>query len=85
MTVTVKRIGGSLALLIPKAVAQEMGLTAGSTLDVTTTSADSVVMRKHGRRPRRSLKSIVDQIKPANYRRRNREMFEKGPTGKEIW
>jgi antitoxin component of MazEF toxin-antitoxin module len=85
MTITVKRIGGSLAIVIPKALATEMGLTSGSTLDVTSTSSDSIHMRKHGKRPRRALESIVNEIKPAHYRRRNREMLENRAKGKEVW
>jgi len=84
MTVVVKKIGGSLAVSIPKAVAREMGLVEGTSLHITS-SADAVVMRKHGRRPRRSIRSIVDQMSPAAYRRRRCEILEKGPVGKEVW
>jgi antitoxin component of MazEF toxin-antitoxin module len=84
MTVVVKKIGGSVAVLIPKAVAREMGLVDGTSLDITS-SPDAIIMRRHGRRPRRSIQSIVDQISPAAYRRRRREMLEKGPVGKEVW
>lgn len=84
MTIVVKKIGGSVAVLIPKSVAREMGLTDGTSLDITS-SADAIIMRKHGRRPRRSLQTIIDQIRPASYRRRRREMLEKAPVGKEIW
>ncbi|HLL88147.1 MAG TPA: hypothetical protein VK324_02475 [Tepidisphaeraceae bacterium] len=37
----------------------------------------------HGRRPRRSLKQIAAAIKPANYRRRHRELGGDPPVGKE--
>jgi antitoxin component of MazEF toxin-antitoxin module len=84
MTVMVKKIGGSVSVVIPKALAIEMGLSDGTSLEVTC-SDDAIVMRKPGRRPRRSLKSIVAQIRPASYRRRNRELSENGPIGKEHW
>jgi antitoxin component of MazEF toxin-antitoxin module len=84
MTVIVKKIGGSVAVVIPKAVAREMELTEGTSLEIST-SADGITMRKQGRRPRRPLNRIVSQIKPASYRRRSRELAEKGPVGKESW
>ncbi len=84
MTVMVKKVGGSVSVLIPKALAMEMGLSDGTALDISC-SNDAIVMRKRGRRPRRSLKSIVAQIQTASYRRRNRELSEKGPIGKEHW
>jgi antitoxin component of MazEF toxin-antitoxin module len=84
MTIRVKKIGGSVAVLIPNSMARELGLSEGTSLDVTATS-DTLVMRKEGRRPRRSLKSIVDQIRPADYRRRRREALDTGPVGKEVW
>ena len=84
MTVTVKKIGGSVGVLIPQAMARELNLTEGTALQISS-SADGIVMRREGRRPRRSLQSIVAKIKPASYRRRNREVKEHGPVGKEIW
>jgi antitoxin component of MazEF toxin-antitoxin module len=69
MTVTVKKVGGSLAVIIPNALAREWKLSEGTALSITTT-ADLIVMRKQGRRPRRSVREIVAGINPATYRRR---------------
>ena len=84
MTVMVKKIGGSVAVVIPKAIAQEMGLSVGTTLEISNTS-ESIVMRKRGGYPRRSLGMLVDQIKPKSYKRRNRGMANDRVTGREIW
>lgn len=84
MTITVKKVGGSIAVLIPKAVAREMELTAGTALDSSTTDG-AIVMRKRSRHPRRTLAEIVAQITPASYRRRNRELRHDAPVGKELW
>ena len=84
MTVMVIKLGGSVAVVIPKAMAKEMGLISGTSLDISS-SADAIVMRKAGRRPRRELHKIVDQIKPASYRRRRRELGDDAPVGKEVW
>jgi antitoxin component of MazEF toxin-antitoxin module len=85
LTVTVKQVGGSVAVVIPKIVASEMELEAGTALEITT-SGDAIVMRKHAaRRARRPLSKIVAQIKPASYQRRRREVSADRPVGKELW
>ncbi len=84
MTVMVKRVGGSVAVVIPKAVAREMDLTDGTPLQMSTT-ADAIVMRRESRRPRRPLKQIVAKLSPASYRRRRRELGDDAPVGREIW
>jgi antitoxin component of MazEF toxin-antitoxin module len=84
MVVTVKKVGGSVAVVIPKAVAREMALSEGTALDLST-SADTIVMRKRARRPRRSLAQIVAAIKPAHYRKRRRELAGDRPVGREAW
>jgi antitoxin component of MazEF toxin-antitoxin module len=48
--VIVKKLGGSLAVVIPRAAAREAGLAEGTPLDVTATAA-GLVLRKQGRRP----------------------------------
>jgi antitoxin component of MazEF toxin-antitoxin module len=84
MTVVVKKLGGSVAVVIPKTVAREMELSEGTSLDMTA-SPSEIVLRKQGRRPRRSMRQIVAQIDPAAYRRNNREFRDDRPVGKEIW
>ena len=84
MTVIVKKIGGSVAVVIPKSMAREMKLAEGMALDVSA-SDTTIVMRRQGRRPRRSLRKIVAQIKPASYRRLRREFSADRPIGKEVW
>jgi antitoxin component of MazEF toxin-antitoxin module len=80
MTVTVKKVGGSLAVIIPSSVAREARLVEGTTLDISA-AADGVMMRKRGRRPRRSMASLVKQIDPAAYARRNAEFSADRPVG----
>ena len=90
MTVTVKQIGGSVAVVIPKSVARELEISAGSALDILT-SGESIVMRKaqsrhRRRRVRRTIAAVVSQIKSSSYRRRRRDPSTNlGPIGKEIW
>ena len=84
MTVIVKKIGGSMAVVIPMAVARDMGLTEGTPLVVSGGDA-AIVLRKRGRRPRRPLAKILAKIKPASYRRRARELSDDHPVGREVW
>ena len=84
MTVTVKRVGGSMAVVIPRAIAREMELSEGTALDVET-SANAIVMRRSDRRARRSISRIVAAINPTSYRRRRRELGDDPPVGKEVW
>ena len=85
MTVTIKKIGGSVAVLIPKSLAREMERTEGSALDISNTG-DSIVMRKQARRrSRRPVSQIVKKMSPASYRRRQREFADNKRVGKEIW
>ena len=84
MTITVKKIGGSIGVLIPKAIARDMDLAEGTTLALST-RGNTVVMQKASKRTsRRPLKQIIAQIKPASYKRRSREQDEH-PLGREIW
>lgn len=83
VTITVKKVGGGFAVVIPRAVAREMKLDEGTPLSIST-SDDAIVMRRQSRRPRRSVGRIVAQIKPASYRRRG-GLLEEGPVGTEVW
>lgn len=83
MTVMIKKIGGSFAVVIPKAVARDMNLSEGTCLDMST-SADGIVLRRRGTRPRRPLAQLVAQIDPRAYRKRNREMLGDPPVGREV-
>jgi len=84
MTVLVKKIGGSVAVVIPKAMAREMGLRDGTPLELAQ-NAGAITLRPGVPRPRRSLRSIVKQIDPASYQRHHRELGNISPVGKEIW
>jgi antitoxin component of MazEF toxin-antitoxin module len=84
MTVTVKKIGGSVAVLIPKALAKEIELCEGTSLEITTQD-DAIIMRKRRRRARRPMSEILPQLDPAAYRRRAKEFSADRPVGKEIW
>jgi len=84
MTILVKKIGGSVAVVIPKAMARAMRLADGTPLELAQ-NAGVMTLRPSAARPRRSLRNIVKQINPASYQRHHRELGETMPVGKEIW
>ena len=85
MTVLVKKLGGSVAVVIPKAVAREMELAEGTPLEIIASGGAIVMRKRRGNRPRRPIGEIVRAMKASSYKRRNREMAERGPVGRKIW
>lgn len=83
MTVTVKRIGGSLAVVIPAAVAAESRLAEGMPLDVTATAA-GILFRPAGRRARRSMAELVKAIDPAAYAGHTAAVAADPAVGREV-
>jgi antitoxin component of MazEF toxin-antitoxin module len=83
MTVTVKRIGGSLAVVIPRAIAAESRLEEGTALDVSSTTA-GILFRRPGRRQRRRISEVAKRLSPASYARRSAELLADPPVGREI-
>jgi len=65
--------------VIPKAIAREMKLTEGTPLALRT-EGGGIVLERQYRRPRRPLKQIVAQIKPASdYRERSATFLKRVP------
>jgi antitoxin component of MazEF toxin-antitoxin module len=84
MLTTVKKLGGSVAIVIPKAMASSNELTPGTTVDLEQ-SAEGIVVRRARARRRRSIDQIVTEIDPAAYTRRREESRQDAPMGKEVW
>ncbi len=80
MTITIKRIGGNLTIIIPDVLARKMELTEGTTLNITANTG-ALVMKKRGPLwSRRSLAEIVAQIKSENYRCARSRMVQHSPS-----
>lgn len=82
MVVTVKKIGGSMAIVIPRQMATDAGLEPGTSVDMSR-HEDGILVRKHGR-PRRPIEQIVKEIDAAAYARHSK-LVNDSPVGKEIW
>jgi antitoxin MazE len=79
-TSSVKKWGNSLAVRIPIAVAQDLGLSENSTVQITSDGAVATIKPKKGDKV--SLKELVAGITPYN---RHQEVDWGEPVGKEVW
>jgi antitoxin component of MazEF toxin-antitoxin module len=85
MTVIVKKLGGSVAVVIPKTIARDMDLTEGTPLELLS-SPSGITLRKGRSRQRRSMKEIVAEIKANRCWEHNRDLVDDGgPVGREYW
>lgn len=80
MKARVQRWGNSLALRIPKAFASELGLDAGSAVEVTL--EDRTLSVRPSPTPAYRLEELLPQVTAAN--RHGEEDFGT-PTGGEAW
>lgn len=69
--------GSSLAVRIPKTVADQCGISEGSLLDMEVQSGQLVVRRR-----KYDLEELVSQITPEN---QHPEIFDGPPRGHEEW
>lgn len=79
MRAQVAKWGNSLAVRIPKTVAREAGLVAGTTVQMTV-AAGGVLIAPAA--PHYSLRQLVVRITPKN---RHGETDWGGPAGREEW
>ena len=82
MTITssIRKWGNSLAIRIPTAVAQDLGLSENSTVQITSDGVVATI--QPNRANKKSLKDLVAAITPDN---RHQEADWGKPVGKEIW
>ena len=80
METRVQKWGNSLALRIPKALADQVGLEEGSAVDLLLEDQRLVIARKTPRRY--SLKSLLAKVTDRN---RHGEVDTGGPVGAEAW
>jgi antitoxin MazE len=79
MRTQVSKWGNSLGIRIPKAYAEEMGLSEGSTVEVKLSGRKLVLTPA---RPEYALEELVARITPQN---RHGETDWGEPVGKETW
>ena len=80
MQTKIQKWGNSLGLRIPRSVAEEAGVEAGSAVDISIRRGDLVV--KPARRRKYRLKDLLRQINSKNI---HAEVDAGAPVGREIW
>ena len=79
MLAKVQKWGNSLAIRIPKALAESANLQCDSPVEITA-RADAIVVRPAKAKYR--LDDLLSQVSEDN---RHREIAATGPVGEEIW
>lgn len=77
MKVQISKWGNSLAVRIPKSVAETAGLQEGCELDMTATDTEVRLKRREY-----SLESLLQNVTPENL---HSEVEWGEPIGKEVW
>lgn len=80
MKIRVQKWGNSLAVRIPKPLAEETGIREGSMVDITR--EDGTLLIRPVREVEYSLDELVDRITEEN---RHGEVETGEPAGKEAW
>lgn len=79
MTATIRKWGNSLALRLPRAVAQQINVSEGQSVELKVT-ADKLIVRPARRRP--TLDELLAKVTPQNI---HPETDWGPPRGKEVW
>jgi antitoxin MazE len=79
MTATIQKWGNSLALRLPRAVARQIKVSAGQSVELKVT-ADKLIVRPARRRP--TLDELLAKVTPDNI---HEEVNWGPPRGKEAW
>jgi antitoxin ChpS len=80
---TLRNVGGSVMMAIPKPLLETLGLTANAKLDVTIEDGKLVAVPKA--RPKYTLEELLAQCDPdAPLTPEDREWMDSAPVGREI-
>ena len=79
MTATIQKWGNSLALRLPKALAQQIKVSEGQAVELKVTD-DKLIVRAARRRP--TLDELLAKVTPDNI---HPETNWGPPQGKEVW
>ena len=77
-TTRISKWGSSLAVRIPKAIAEEWGVKEGTTIELAR-NGKGLLLKKR----RKTLEEMVESLKNADYL--HPEIETDGPRGNEIW
>ena len=80
MRTKIQKWGNSLGLRIPRSLAEEAGVVAGSEVDLSVLRGDLVV--KPAKRTKYRLKDLLRQVTSKNI---HAEVDAGAPVGREVW
>ncbi len=80
MQTTIRKWGNSLGLRIPKSFAEEVGVEAGSEVDLSVEDGELIIRPNRG--PKYSLKDLLRGISVENV---HQEVETGDPVGREAW
>lgn len=80
MQTKIQKWGNSLGLRIPKALAEQAGVEAGSDVDLSVEDGELIVRPRKS--PRYQLKELLRTVTPKNV---HREVETGEPLGREVW
>lgn len=80
METTIRKWGNSLAVRVPRSIAQKLALKAGSA--VAMRQEKKTIIIQAAPKTRKSLKELIAMIRPENI---HEEIDWGKPVGKEIW
>ncbi|MBZ5760330.1 MULTISPECIES: AbrB/MazE/SpoVT family DNA-binding domain-containing protein [Rhizobium] len=82
-TSTLRNVGGSVMMTIPKAVVDELGLTANTKVEVL--AEDGRVVAVPHKRPKYTLDELLAQCDlDAPFTEEDREWLDDAPSGREV-
>jgi antitoxin component of MazEF toxin-antitoxin module len=84
MLATVRKLGGSVAIVIPKGMAISFQLAPGTTVDLTE-GETGIIVRRARYRKRRAIDELVGEINSSAYARHRKQLAVDKPVGKEVW
>jgi len=79
-TTTVKKWGNSLAIRIPRAIVQNLGLSEDNNLQIISNGKVATLERKNHKKP--TMQQLLKKVTSENV---HDEIDWGGPVGKEIW
>lgn len=80
ITVKVQKWGNSLAVRIPKEIANQIGITQSSEMEIRMVRNREIVLKPKGVRKKYSLEKLLKQITPEN----RHKAIDLKPEGREL-
>jgi antitoxin ChpS len=83
-SVTLRNLGGSVVMAVPKKILSVVGLDAGSTVDLSVEKGHLIVTPR--KKPQYTLSELLSRCGPSDLapKRKDRSWLRGGPVGREL-